>query len=388
LTELFPWQLSGAQLKRTWPIGTTPDVLRARWKRLLELPVEERGEAFGTTRDRDLNSAPPELQDASQRLRPLRSLPVDATCIDPVRYAYRSFDRHWVLPDARLGDFMRSALWRVAGPNQIFLTSMLTNVLGRGPAAIATAHVPDLDHFRGSFGARAVIPLWRNAAATQPNVAASWLTHLSRRYGFEVNAEALMAYCYALLAGRGYVPLTPNGRLFRRCAMLGSELLVLHTYRRVRVGAARCINQLTDRWPRHHAYDGPSETLSLGDVSFGPIPQEVWEFSVSGYRVVPAWVRRRLSKRGKSSLDAMTPEVWTPALTDELLELLWVIEATLALEPALNALLDEVVSGCSVRDRQSRRATQQVSHGLGSKRPREDEALSLIAPKLLESVPL
>ena len=27
LTDIFPWQLSGAQLKRTWPIGPTPTSL-------------------------------------------------------------------------------------------------------------------------------------------------------------------------------------------------------------------------------------------------------------------------------------------------------------------------------------------------------------------------
>jgi hypothetical protein len=40
----------------------------------------------------------------------------------------------------------------------------------------------------------------------------------------------------------------------------------------------------------------------------------------------------------------MAPDVWTGELTRELLELLWLVEATLALEPALEAILDEVVS--------------------------------------------
>ena len=41
---------------------------------------------------------------------------------------------------------------------------------------------------------------------------------------------------------------------------------------------------------------------------------------------------------------------WTAALTRELLELVWLVEATLALEPALDAVLDEIVSGgCAAR---------------------------------------
>ncbi len=205
LTEIFPRQLSGAQLKRTWPIGPTPEALHARWDRLLALDGPDRAAAFHETRDRDLDSRPADLHDALQRLEPLSSLKSGAASIAPVRYAYRSFDRQWVLPDARLGDFMRPALWRIVGPRQIFLTSMLTNVIGPGPAAVATALVPDLDHFRGSFGARAVIPLWRDANATMPNVAGEWLERLSERYVTDVDAETLMAYCYAVLATRSYV---------------------------------------------------------------------------------------------------------------------------------------------------------------------------------------
>ena len=131
---------------------------------------------------------------------PLRTLASGAECIEPVRYAYRSFDRQWVLPDARLGDFMRPALWRIAGPRQIFLTSMLTNVLGPGPAAVATALVPDLDCFRGSFGARAVMPLWCDAEATRPNSPRACSNSSRRATARRFVPTTLLAYCYALLA--------------------------------------------------------------------------------------------------------------------------------------------------------------------------------------------
>src|SRR6202011_2107898 len=125
----------------------------------------------------------------TKRLPALSTLEPGTACIEPLRYAYRSFDRQWVLPDARLGDFMRPALWRIASPHQIFLTSLLTNVLGPGPAAVATALVPDLDHFRGSFGGRAVIPLWRDPGATIPNVADGLLDDLAQLYGFPASPE-------------------------------------------------------------------------------------------------------------------------------------------------------------------------------------------------------
>ena len=42
-------------------------------------------------------------------------------------------------------------------------------------------------------------------------------------------------------------------------------------------------------------------------------------------------------------LDEIRPAAWTAALTAELLELLWVLEATVAAQPALDALLGEIV---------------------------------------------
>src|SRR5207253_6926864 len=81
LTDLFPWQVSGAQLKRTWPIGPTADVLRERWRRLLQLAPDERAAAFIQTRDRNVYSAPADLYQADARLTPLRELAPDTTCL-------------------------------------------------------------------------------------------------------------------------------------------------------------------------------------------------------------------------------------------------------------------------------------------------------------------
>jgi hypothetical protein len=363
LTELFPWQLSGAQLKRTWPIGSTSEVLCARWRHLLALPATERRRAFGPTRDRDLDSSPPDLLSFESRLRRLVDCSPETAPLEPVRYAYRAFDRHWVLPDARLGDFMRPSLWRASGPKQLFLTSMLTNVLGPGPAAVATRHVPDLDHFRGSFGARGVIPLWLDAAGSRPNVSGAWLERLSSRYGFSVAAPELMAYCYAVLSAPSYtrrfadelrtpgprVPLPGDEATFRRGVSLGESLLRVHTYRRVRPSAARVVDELDSAYPDAYRYDADRERLWLAGGCVGPVGREAWAYSVSGYAVVNGWLRRRIRRTGKSPLDAIGPSRWEPQLTRELLELLWLIEATLALGPALDALLDQTIGTSGTR---------------------------------------
>src|SRR5262249_36622650 len=268
LTELFPRQYSGCQVKRKWPIAPDPDVLRRRWTEFLLLSPDERERAFRSTRDRSTASTP-------SGMAALKLLPSDAQCPRIVPYGYRSFDRQWLLHDPRLGDFLRATLWRIAGPRQIFLTTLLTHPLGAGPSAVATRMVPDLDHFRGSFGGRAVIPLWLDAAGTRPNVADGLLAALSEEYRRRVSPATLLAYCYALLGTRGYVsrfeaelrhpgprvPLTADGAVFVRTARLGQKLLDLHTFRAVPTGQARWRSPVGDTLPRQFVYRTDGETI-------------------------------------------------------------------------------------------------------------------------------
>lgn len=86
----------------------------------------------------------------------------------------------------------------------------------------------------------------------------------------------------------------------------------------------------------------------MGDGRFGPVVPDIWEFEVSGLKVVQSWLGYRMKKRaGKKSspLDDLRPERWTPKMSDELLELLWVMEATLAMEADLERMLDNIVGG-------------------------------------------
>jgi predicted helicase len=304
LTELLPRQYSGCQVKRKWPIAPDPEVLRRRWTEFLRLSPEKRERAFRSTRDRSTASTP-------SGTAALKVLPSDSPCPRIVPYGYRSFDRQWLLHDARLGDFLRASLWRIAGPRQMFLTTLLTHPLGAGPSAVATRLVPDLDHFRGSFGGRAVIPLWLDATANEPNVADGLLQRLSSAYGRCVEPRELFGYCYALLSTPSYqarfadelrmpgprVPITGSVEVFSRAARLGEQLLRLHTYVEV---------------PRRET----------------PVSPDVWRFSVSGLPVVKSWLRRRLG-------------MWSPTMRQEFWELLWLLEATIELQPELDRLLED-----------------------------------------------
>ena len=121
-----------------------------------------------------------------------------------VRYGYRSLDRQFLIGDPRVIDRPGPSLWATQSSRQLYLTSLLTGLLGDGPAATVTHLIPDLHHFRGSFGGRDTIPLWRDAACTKPNVTHGLLDTIAERLGRAVPPEDMLAYCYALLAAPSY----------------------------------------------------------------------------------------------------------------------------------------------------------------------------------------
>ncbi len=363
-TDLFPWQSAGVTFSRTWPIGAAPDALEARWRNLLSRPRSRRADAFRESRDRKVGDQYPPLTVDGEREPAIADLPADAPAPPIARYAYRSFDRQWILADSRLGDTMRPELWRAHGPKQVYLTSLLTSVLGEGPAATASAEIPDRHHFRGSFGAKDVVPLWRDAEGTEPNVAGGLLERLGEEHGAEVPPERLFAYAYGVLAQPAYVkrfweelelpplrlPITKDAALFARAADLGARLLGVHAYGErygegAANGAAQCAKQPT-AYPAGHSYDPRTRTLRVGDGEFSPVSPEVWNYAVSGMPVVKSWLDRRKRERSgrkSSPLDEIGPKRWD--FTQELLALLWALEATVALQPEGAALLEEICAG-------------------------------------------
>jgi len=370
LADLFPWQENGMQFKRSWPISESTEVLKMRWKELMS--ATDRGKMFKESRDRKVSKSYPAL-DGGDRLPALDSLPPITPPPEPQRIAYRSYDRQWAMADARLGDFLRPVLHQSYGSRQVFLTSMLTEVLGEGPAAVITALIPDLHHFRGSFGGAHVVPLWRDAAGTKANITEGVLQLLSSTYGRNVTTEELFAYAYAVLATPNYVrkfweelrtpgprlPIPRNGKLFSRLAEAGRELIWLHTFGerlvpagqkqgRIPNGKARCIKGTPTspaEYPEDYDFDPSLKKLRVGKGLFVEVRREVWEFSVSGLQVVDSWLGYRMKKRsGKKSspLDDIRPDSWQ--FDKELLEFLWILDATVDRLPALAALFEKLMA--------------------------------------------
>jgi len=371
VTEFFPWIHAGSKAHRVWPIADTEAVLNRRWKSFLKAVPRQRRVLLRETGDRTIRSrVRPLLAAGSGKLTPLHDLDHEAPNEGIERYGYRSYDRQWMLADNRLADRPRACLWRVRGASQVYLTTLTSTVIGTGPALTVTPYVPDIDHFRGSFGAKNVMPLHRDARGSEPNVPQGLLTVLSEQLGGETSAEDLLAYVYALAgtsafsgrfndelaeaAGPIHIPITADPDLFRQAVTLGRDLLWWHTWGErfapegqspLPEGHAEEVRPV-EGMPEDFDYDPESQTLTVGTGAFAPVSQEAWNFEVSGLRVLRSWLGYRMKNRkGRKSspLDDIRPTHWTQ--TKEFLLVLSIIEHTIEVTPRAAALLDQIVNG-------------------------------------------
>lgn len=260
----------------------------------------------------------------------------------------------------------------------MFLSTLLNHPLGEGSPLTTYTDIPDKHAFRGSYGGKNVFPLYRTADASEANIPPGLLDLLSSTYCKRetVTPEDFLAYVYGALAQPVFtarfrqeletrelrVPITKDAELFEKVRDTGARLLWLHTYgerfvpegeKRGQVprGTARCTKAVPGRaggYPESFAYNDATRTLHVGEGEFAPVAPGVFAFAISGLEVVKSWLKYRMKKgAGKKSspLDDIRPERWTSRFTTELLELLWVLAATVEGYPEQAKLLEAVISG-------------------------------------------
>ncbi|MDQ3642704.1 MAG: N-6 DNA methylase, partial [Actinomycetota bacterium] len=243
LDDLLAWSGSGTMPGRTWVVNPSPEVLRRRWKRLVEAQPGEKPQLLTEHKtDRTVNT---QLLDNLPGYPPKGPIVSETgACPEPIAYGYRTLERSWIVPDKRVINRPNPSLWQVMeAPGQLFLTALERTSPSAGPSTAFTRLVPDLDHYRGSFGGRA-FPLWLDIAGEVSNVVPGLLDHLATAYEAAVDGVDLFAYIAAITAHPGYIeryradlqtpglriPLTTDADLFGRGVGLGRRVLWLHTY--------------------------------------------------------------------------------------------------------------------------------------------------------------
>lgn len=151
-------------------------------------------------------------------------------------------------------------------------------------------------------------------------------------------------------AGPIRIPITTNRQLFDEVSSLGTKLLHWHTFGErfgrgeIQITATE-ISPISGR-PSSFGYDSRTNELTVGGGRVGPVTQDVYDFEVSGFKVLQNWLGNRTAEgRGRKSspLDEIRYEEWT--FTDELLLVIAILQHTVDVTPQAQALLDEVLDG-------------------------------------------
>lgn len=392
LKSLFVYNGSGVMPGRTWIIAPDKDSLAQRWVRLTsETNPVEKERLFhphlrnGQPGDKHIRKV---VRQGLGRFPPPPGTIIqdEGLPLEAVRYAFRSFDRQWILPDARLINQPNPTLWDSASESQVYLTALDAHSPDVGPAVSFSGLVPDLHHYKGSFGGR-VFPLWSDADATRSNLNPAVLAGLTDFYGEAVAPPDLMAYVAAVLAHPAFtarfaadlkqpglrVPVTADAALFRRAVEIGREVIWLHTYGERFQDAAAGRSYQAPRLDKAHApvipvgggipgapeplpetmdYDPATRRLTVGKGHVDNVMPEVWAYEVSGKQVLKHWFsyRRRDrtrpvigDRRPPSPLDSIQPDHWLGEYTTDLMHLLHVLGRLVLLEPRQAALLEEIL---------------------------------------------
>ena len=404
LESLFVYNGSGVQPKRTWVIA--PDIysLRQRWLALVNAPVGEKEALFHPTLR---NGIPADRHIRSVVKEGIPGFPGDlpqlvqeaGDMVSPVRFGFRSFDRQWIIPDARVITQPNAFLWASRSNKQVYLSALSWPLPSGGPAVTFSDEVPDLNFYKGSSGGR-VLPLFRDSQGSESNLKQTLLQLLADRYQHIVEPADFMAYIAAIAGHPGYtsrfrpdftapglrLPITADLTLFKRAVRLGKRVIWLQTYGERMVDASDgrpnqaprlpdsrkptilkdgAIPEDAEAMPDTLVYDPSSQRLAVGSGFIENVTPAMWAFEVSGKQVLIQWFSYRKKNRERpiigdrrlpSKLSDIQPDHWLAEYTTELLKLLNVLGGLIDLEAEQALLLDEICQGAMIAETDLKKA--------------------------------
>lgn len=235
---------------------------------------------------------------------------------DPSReklYSYRPLDRRWFFNDLKLLNRPGPEMQRVWGDSNVGLYAMPGGT-GAGPAVWCHGLLPDYHAFRGSYGGYA-FPLYdRRPEVAAPNVAPALVGTLSAAYGEPIAAENVFDAILCLLSATSYtlrfaedledvfphVPFPARHQDFRNAVRIGREIRAVQTFSRQpsepyrRPDFVRLVTQSRGVVAAVQYADGEIILCGDGTGRITGLPGAVWNFAVSGYRVLPRWLEARV----------------------------------------------------------------------------------------------
>ena len=376
LADLFPWVAPGVKPNRGWVYAPLPKLLEQRWQELVAEPnLVKKAHLFRESRDAHLEKKKEPLagSDTHHFSGPFSS--ESGLSPKPIRVGYRSFDRQWLIPDTRLLHGPSPDLWAARHSGQVFVIEQHSKPIISGPGVVFSSLIPDMDYFKGSEGGRALPMTYPDGSA---NVAPGLLGRLGNPSKTATTESDLVAYVAGLVAHPAFtehfadelttpgirVPITTDPKLWQEAVKIGREVVWLHTYGeafaadegrpegniRFPKGDPRQPLSLkpVGEMPEKLDYDPKTQVIKLGDGEWGPVRQEVIDYSVGGRNVIKSWFNYRKKSPGgrkSSPLDDIHVESWPSEWTIEFIDLLTVLTRLVELEPRQAELLEKVLAG-------------------------------------------
>jgi len=376
LGDILPWASAGVKPNRTWVYAPTAEILRDRWTVLrAESDADRRAVLFRESQDTglakvktplpgpDTHASAGALEDNFQK-NP-----------NPIIVGFRFLDRQWLIPDSRVQDRPRPDLWEARTEDQLFVVEQHAHPISDGPGIAFSALIPDMHHFNNR-GGRTLPKLHPDGSQ---NVAPGLTAALGESLGDEPCVDDLIAYLAGVVAHPGFterfadelttpgirVPITTDTDLWAEAVELGRQVVWLHTYGQSLADAGEgrpqgdirfskgddrqplALEPITEM-PSEKSYNPDTRTLRLGDGTWGPVRQEVIDYTVGGRNVINSWFnyrKREPAGRKTSPLDDIHVEEWPTEWTIELIELLTVLTRLVELEPAQADLLERILAG-------------------------------------------
>ena len=227
-------------------------------------------------------------------------------------YCYRPLDRRWFFNDLKLLNRPGPAMQRVWGAENVGLYAMPGGT-GEGPGTWCHALLPDYHAFRGNYGGYAFPLFNRRPDVNAPNLSATLVESLGTAYGEPVAAEDVFDAILCLLSATSYtrrfaenledvfphIPFPARFPVFSDAVRIGREIRLVETFAREpgeayrQPGFARVETQPRGVVSTVEYTDGAIALCSDGSGRVTGIPQQVWDFSVSRYPVLPRWIEGR-----------------------------------------------------------------------------------------------
>jgi hypothetical protein len=304
IADTFLFRSSGTQTKRDqFVYGVSADSVGGRIEAWLAAPATEAEVAFHSSRDRSSSDA-------------------HGTAFDPslvCETIYRPLDRRFHYAHRAFNDFLRTDLRAAWGASNVALYAMPSGT-GAGPAVWVHGLIPDYHAFRGSYGGYA-FPLYdRRAGPDAHNLNPDVLRGLEAAYARHLRPEDVFHAIAALLSATSYtrrfardleeafphIPFPADPAVFEAAARIGAEIAALESFARqpsATFRTARLAGKATGvtLWvpPIGQAFlpdgtgNGAIPLQQDGSLRLAGVPERVFAFGVSGYRVLYRWLAAR-----------------------------------------------------------------------------------------------